>query len=126
MKKLFLKSKPSAVLLLLKDGSQGWYPSKLARESKSSYVHVVNLLSKLRELGIVATEKKGKQNIYHLTEKGAMLASPLDDFSKKCDAYAQELKAAQAARQEAQAQMASAPAQTADKKEEKKQEAEKN
>jgi len=123
MKKLFLKSKPSAVLLLLKDASQSWYPSKLARESKSSYVHVVNLLSKLRALGIVATEKKGKQNIYHLTEKGAMLASPLDDFSKKCDAYAQEK--AQAVKQEAQAQQAASPAPSSEKKEEKKQESEK-
>lgn len=122
MKKLFLKSKPSAVLLLLKDASQAWYPSKLARESKSSYVHVVNLLSALRAIGIVATEKKGRQNIYHLTEKGAMLASSLDEFSKKCDAYAQEK--AQAVKQEAQAQQA-AQSLPVDKKEEKKQEAEK-
>ena len=116
MKKLFLKSKPSAVLLLLKDASQSWYPSKLARESKSSYVHVVNLLSKLRELGIVATEKKGKQNIYHLTDRGAILVSPLDDFSKKCDSFAQE---------KTQAQQAAASVPSSEKKEEKKQETEK-
>lgn len=93
MKELFLKLKPSAVLLLLKDSQQSWYPSKLARESNSSYVHAVNLLAQLRRLGVVSTERKGKQNIYRLTEKGATLASSLDDFSKKCEVAGQEAKA---------------------------------
>lgn len=97
MKSLFLKTKPCAILILLKDSSQNWYPSKLARSAMCSYVHVVNLLSTLRSLGVVSTEKKGKQNMYRLTEKGAQLASSLDDFSKKCDAVGAEAKSQQAA-----------------------------
>ena len=119
MKKLFLKAKPSAVLLLLKDAQQAWYPSKLARESSSSYVHTVNLLSQLRKLGVVSVEKKGRQNIYKLAERGAQLASLLDDFSKKCEAVEAEAKSAQARQDAAQ------PAAQEDKKEEKKPEAEK-
>ena len=103
MKRLFLKLKPTAVLLLLKDSQQSWYPSKLARESGSSYVHTVNLLAQLRKFGVVTSEKKGKQNIYKLTEKGAYLASALDDFAKKSEAAGQEAKAVQA-KQEQQAQ----------------------
>ncbi len=92
MKNLFLKAKPSALLLLLKDTQQQWYPSKLARGAGMSYVHAVNLLSVLHKGGAVSTEKKGRQNMYKLTEKGQALASVLDDFSKKCDAAAQEQK----------------------------------
>jgi len=92
LKRLLLKPKPCSVLLLLKDAEQSWYPSKLARVSGSSYVHVINLLTNLRRFGIVASEKKGKQNIFHLTEKGAYLALTLDDLAKKCEAAESEQK----------------------------------
>jgi predicted transcriptional regulator len=85
VKKFFLKLKPSAVLLLLKDNSQIWYPSKLARLSGSSFVHVVNLLEKLQKEEIVIAEKKGKKTIYKLSEKGTIIAQALDEFVKKCD-----------------------------------------
>ncbi|VVB98965.1 Uncharacterised protein [uncultured archaeon] len=108
MKRLFLKLKPAGVLLLLKDSQQVWYPSKLAREAKISYVHTVNLLAHLRRLNIATVEKKGKQNIYKLTEKGAYLASALDDFAKKCDAADAEAKAAHAKAAEAAAKSSEA------------------
>ena len=92
LKQLLLKPKPCSILLLLKDAEQTWYPSKLARVSGSSYVHVINLLTNLKKFGIVASEKKGKQNIFHLTEKGAYLALTLDDLSKKCEAAEAEHK----------------------------------
>jgi len=93
MKNLFLKHKPCAILLLLKDDQQAWYPSKLARTAGMSYVHTVNLLSKMREYGGVEVEKKGKQNNYRLTERGAYLSLVLDDFAKKCDKAESEQKA---------------------------------
>ena len=92
LKQLFLKPKPCSIILLLKDSEQSWYPSKLARVSGASYVHVINLLTSLRTFGIVASEKKGKQNIFHLTEKGAYLALTLDDLSKKCETAETEHK----------------------------------
>jgi len=100
MKKLFLKTKPSAIFILLKDSQQAWYPSKLARASNSSYVHTVNMLAQLRKLGIVSMEKKGRQSIYVLTERGMHLANALEDFSKKCDALEQEQKAQRASESE--------------------------
>jgi predicted transcriptional regulator len=96
MKQLFIKNKPSSVLLLLKDSQQTWYPSKLARASNSSYVHAVNLLVELRKRGVVSVEKKGRQNLYRLTEKGAYLALALDDFVKKCESFEQEQRQAKA------------------------------
>ncbi|MCX8174626.1 MAG: winged helix-turn-helix domain-containing protein [Candidatus Micrarchaeota archaeon] len=93
MRRLFLKTKSCMILMLLKDSAKQWYPSNLAREAGASYVHTVNLLARLRQNGIVDVERKGRQNIYRLSEKGAYLASALDDFAKKCDAYEQEAKA---------------------------------
>ncbi|MCX6772925.1 MAG: hypothetical protein NTV88_04105 [Candidatus Micrarchaeota archaeon] len=85
MKNLFLKSKPCAILLFLKDETQTWYPSKLARESGTSYVHTVNLLVDLKKEGVVVTDKKGKQNMYRLTEKGMQIAMALDELVKRCE-----------------------------------------
>ena len=92
MKSHFLKLKPCAILLLLKDSQQQWYPSKLARAAGCSYVHTVNLLSVLKKNGIIALDKKGRQNCYLLTESGAHLALALDEFAKKCDAAEAEVK----------------------------------
>lgn len=85
MKSLFLKNKPCAILLLLKDPSQQWYPGKLARESRSSYVHTVNLLARLKKEGIVSSDRKGRQNNFLLTEKGLGIAAALDEFARKCE-----------------------------------------
>ena len=84
-RRLFLKPKPCAVILLLKDAEQTWYPSKLARTAGMSYVHTANLLSELRKYDIAVAERKGKQNTYRLTERGAYFALVLDDLVKKCD-----------------------------------------
>ena len=92
LKQLFLKLKPCSIILLLKDSQQSWYPSKLARSAGMSYVHTVNLLSELRFYGMVTVEKKGKQNVFHLTEKGAYLALTLDDLVKKCETAEAERK----------------------------------
>lgn len=94
MKSLLLKHKPCAVFLLLKDNEQAWYASKLARTAGSSYVHTMNLLTKLHRLGAVSCEKKGKQRIFKLTEKGAHIALTLDDLVKKCDALEHDSKQA--------------------------------
>ncbi|MFA6489751.1 MAG: hypothetical protein WCT52_03630 [Candidatus Micrarchaeia archaeon] len=92
MKSHFLKTKPCAILLHLKDSQQQWYPSKLARAAGCSYVHTVNLIAVLKRNGIIALDKKGRQNCYRLTENGAHLAAALDEFAKKCDAAEAEAK----------------------------------
>lgn len=109
MKSNFLKIKPCTVLLLLKDSQQQWYASKLARAAACSYVHTANLLSVLKKNGVVELEKKGRQGVYRLTERGAYLALALDDFSKKCDSMQAEAKEKQAA-QPAEKAAASHPA----------------
>jgi len=99
MKSILLKPKPAAIVLCLKDAGQLWYPSKLARASGTSYVHTVNFLSELVRLGAASCERKGRRNLYKLTEKGACLALSLDDLAKRCEAAEADAKAAQAAMQ---------------------------
>lgn len=110
LKQLFLKLKPCSIILLLKDSQQSWYPSKLARTAGMSYVHTVNLLSELRFYGMAAAEKKGKQNVFRLTEKGAYLALTLDDLVKKCETAEADLKAPKQEAPPAHAAPESAPA----------------
>ncbi len=90
MKNLFLKAKSCAVLLLLKDSQQAWYPSKLARAAGASYVHTVNLMSELLKQGVVSQEKKGRQKFYRLSDRGAALAASLDDFFRRSEAASQD------------------------------------
>ena len=114
-KNIFMKAKPCAMFILLKDEQQGWYPSKLARASGSSYVHTINLLSKLRALGAITMEKKGKQNTVKLTEKGAYLALTIDDLVKKYASLEAEMKQ----KNEKAAQAAASPPEPPQKHEEK-------
>jgi len=86
MKKLFLKQKPVALLLLLKDSTQQWYPSKLARTAGCSYVYAVKVLAQMQKQNVVQISKSGKNSVVSLSSYGAQLASSLDELCKKIDA----------------------------------------
>ncbi|MFA5107937.1 MAG: hypothetical protein WC492_00170 [Candidatus Micrarchaeia archaeon] len=85
MRQFILKRKPAAVIVCLKDTTQKWYPSKLAKYSGTSYVYVTNWLVKLEQAGWVKFEKKGRMKIATLTESGAVIASLLDELVKKIE-----------------------------------------
>ncbi len=72
-----LKEKQAKVLLLLRDQSQGWYISSLAKSSGTTYVHTCNFLLACERLGLVTSEKHGRSKSIRLTEKGAALAESL-------------------------------------------------
>lgn len=110
LKKFLLKIKPTTILICLKDTGQQWYPSKLAKQSDTSYVYVTTWLSKLEKTGWVKLEQKGRLKIVSLTEKGMTIAALLDELVKKADALekAQEqtnLQQAQAKEEEKKAQV---------------------
>ncbi|MCX8162944.1 MAG: hypothetical protein N3D10_00100 [Candidatus Micrarchaeota archaeon] len=81
--KEFLKLKPTAILLCLKDETKEWYPSKIAKYSGASYVYTTNFLEKLSSLGLVSLEKKGKEKVAKLTEKGKVIAGLIDEIEKR-------------------------------------------
>lgn len=96
MRKLLLKQKPAALLLLLKDTSQQWYPSKLARSAGCSYVYAVSVLSQMQKEGALSISKKGKTSEVLISQYGMQLASSLDDLCKKIEAAKKESEQAQA------------------------------
>ncbi len=100
-KQLFLKEKQCAILLLLRDGSQQWYPSKLAVHAKCTYVFAASFLSKLEKIGIVKSEKKGRQKTIVLTEPGVALSVSCDDISRKLEAFQKAATAAASSQQAA-------------------------
>ncbi len=74
MSNILLRQKHTRIILALKDTSQDWYMSTLAKASGTTYVHVCNFLAMCDAAGITTNEKHGKIKIIKLTEKGLRLA----------------------------------------------------
>lgn len=83
MQQFVLKKKPTALILALKDASQAWYPSKLAKASGASYVYVVNSLEGLQAAGWVRFEPRGRLKLVSLTERGMQAAAALDELVRR-------------------------------------------
>jgi predicted transcriptional regulator len=74
---ILLKQKQTRILVALRDTSQNWYISTLAKATSTTYVHACNFLATCDALGITSSEKHGKLKIIKLTEKGIRLADML-------------------------------------------------
>ena len=85
LRRFLLKGKPVSILLCLKDTSQSWYPSKLAKSSGASYVYVTHWLTKLEKAGWVKLEKKGRLKSVVASDAGLAVASSLDELVHKID-----------------------------------------
>ena len=75
---MFLRIKPAKTLILLRDRSKAWYVSKLAKEVDTTYPHMVKLITRMEQLGIVRTRKEGRTRYVELTDKGEELAHDLE------------------------------------------------
>ena len=76
---LLFKDKHLKILLALRDTSQGWHITSLAKASNTTYVHTCNFLVACEQLGITSSEKHGKIKLIKLTEKGIKLAEMLSN-----------------------------------------------
>ena len=74
---LLFKDKHLKILLALRDTSQGWHITSLAKASNTTYVHTCNFLVACEQLGITSSEKHGKIKLIKLTERGAKLTEML-------------------------------------------------
>jgi len=79
--KLIFKEKPSKILLLLLDGGE-WNISKLARESKQSYVYAFETINKFEKEGIIYSKFNGKKREIKLTENGEKIARLINELMK--------------------------------------------
>lgn len=81
MENIILKQKQAKILIALRDNTQDWYISTLAKATGTTYVHACNFLSTCENLGIVSSEKHGKLKIIMLTDKGVKLADMLNSIN---------------------------------------------
>ena len=81
MNGLILKQKQARILLALRDASQNWYISTVAKAANTTYVHACNFLGTCEALGITTSEKHGKTKIIKLTEKGSKLAEMITSIN---------------------------------------------
>ncbi len=70
----FLHEKPVRTLVLLADKEKAWYARMLAKETDTTYAHMVKLLDTMAELGLVIFEKEGRIKLVRLTDTGEELA----------------------------------------------------
>lgn len=76
---LFLRVKPAKMVILLRDKSRRWYISALAKEVDMTVSHMLHLIRKLEDLGIVSTKLAGRSRYVELTDKGDELARDFED-----------------------------------------------
>ncbi|EQD39753.1 hypothetical protein B2A_11117, partial [mine drainage metagenome] len=70
MAEILLRSKQTSILIALKDTSQSWYISSLAKAANTTYVHACNFLVECEKLGLTTSERHGKMKTIKLTDKG--------------------------------------------------------
>ncbi len=85
MGNLFIRVKPSRVLILLLDTNSIWYPSKIAKNARVSYVFVKMLLVNLQKSGMASIESSGNKSVIKLTDKGAKAARAIFELKKLTD-----------------------------------------
>ena len=80
---LFLREKPVKILITLSDTGRVWYARLLAKETDTTYAHVVELLDRFAELRLVVFEKEGRVKIVKLTEEGREIASLFEAIARR-------------------------------------------
>ena len=78
---IILKQKQARIILVLRDASQNWYISTIAKATSTTYVHTCNFLATCEALGITTSEKHGKIKLITLTEKGYRLAELISNIN---------------------------------------------
>lgn len=77
---LLLREKQARMLLALKDQSQNWYISSVAKAAGTTYVHACNFLIDCERLGIIKSEKHGRIKNIKLTDRGAQIADSISSI----------------------------------------------
>lgn len=76
----FIRERPAAILLILRDATKEWYISSISRETGLTYLHTLNLLSKFYNLGLIDYKIEGRKKKVILTEKGKNVSSQLNQL----------------------------------------------
>lgn len=80
---IFLREKPSRILLGMKTAKESVYATILSKEADCTYSHTIKILNMFKKLGIVHFEKKGRIKRVMLTDDGWDIAHNLEAMIKK-------------------------------------------
>ena len=80
---IFLREKPSKILLGMKTAKESVYATILSKEADCTYSHTIKILNMFKRLGIVRFEKKGRIKRVMLTDDGWDIAHNLEAMIKK-------------------------------------------
>lgn len=89
-----MREKQARMLLALRDASQSWYISSVAKAAGTTYVNACNFLSNCERLGLVSSEKHGKIKNVRLTERGQQVAEHVSGIYASTNPEAEERGAA--------------------------------
>lgn len=82
LRELLVRPKSAGLLLALaKPGEH--YISELARASGMTYAYAVHIISALEKEGVLKQEKKGRNKMITLTERGQVVATALDTLMRE-------------------------------------------
>jgi len=82
---LFFKEKTVQALAHLADEEKAWYGSLLAKEIDCTYPHIVNVLSKFKEHGLIETEEEGRVKRIKLTPDGEDMAIEFQNMLRRME-----------------------------------------
>ena len=75
---IFFREKPAIMLISLKNANGSTYASSLSKKVDCTYSHVVKILQKMEDLGLIDFEKYGRLKLLKLTKKGKEFASHIE------------------------------------------------
>ena len=75
---VFFREKPAMMLVNLKNTKNAIYASTLAKQVDCTYSHVVKILQRMQEAGLITFEKQGRLKLLTLTRKGSDVAEHID------------------------------------------------
>lgn len=81
LKRFFLQEKPTDMIVILRRQNSS-YASELSTKADTTYSHAVKVMNRMKEIGLVESEKIGRKKEYRLTDKGQKLA---DNLINMCD-----------------------------------------
>jgi Mn-dependent DtxR family transcriptional regulator len=86
---LFFRVKPVNAIIVLSDEKREWYASSLAKEIDCTFPHIIKILAKFNDLGLVSFKESGRKKLVFLTTSGKQLAS---DFVRVANALKRQSK----------------------------------
>jgi len=75
---VFFRSKPTMMLMKLRENQGVMYASSLAKSIDCTYSHIVKILNEIEKKKLVVFEKHGRLKLLHLTKKGEEIADYME------------------------------------------------